>query len=81
MLRRLLNRAAARLSDVPLPVGYDYENDTEELPPAIETAIELLQTSRELLYASGWSSERTGRFIHEFASRTEHQNVPDRPRS
>ena len=79
MLRRLKGLTGPVMRDVVLSVGFD--DDHEELPPTIETAIELLQTSRDLLYASGWSSERTGRFIGEFASRTERQSVPDRPRS
>ena len=50
----------------------------DDLSPTLETAIELLETARDLMYASGWSSERTGRFLHEFASVTENQEVSDR---
>ena len=79
MLRKLFNVTPGVIEDIRLPVGFDHSPE-DELPPTIETAIELLEIARDLLYESGWGSERSARFLGEFVAQTERQGVPDRPR-
>lgn len=79
MLKRLLKLTPGVIEDIRLPAGFVHSPE-DELPPTIETAIELLETARDLLYESGWSSERSARFMGEFVAQTEKQGVPDRPR-
>ncbi len=66
------------VSGVRREIALPAHEPVDDLSPTLETAIELLETARNLMYASGWSSQRSGRFLHEFAAITERQEVDDR---